>query len=107
MSNKKEVLFLREEYGEGRGKFTYPHGEKYEGDWVKGKYHGQGTMTFPDGSMYEGEFKDGEYNGQGIMTLPDGDKYVGEFKDGKRWNGTEYDKNGNMTKKYVNGVEQK
>jgi len=50
MSNKKEVLFLREEYGEGRGKFTYPHGEKYEGDWVKGKYHGQGTMTFPDGS---------------------------------------------------------
>ena len=33
MSNKKEVLFLREEYGEGRGKYTYPHGEKYEGEW--------------------------------------------------------------------------
>ena len=28
MSNKKEVLFLREEYGEGSGKYTYPHGEK-------------------------------------------------------------------------------
>ena len=27
MSNKKEVLFLREEYGEGRGKYTYPNGE--------------------------------------------------------------------------------
>ena len=54
MSNKKEVLFLREEYGEGRGKFTYPHGEKYEGEWEKGKYHGQGTMTYPDGSMYVG-----------------------------------------------------
>jgi len=43
MSNKKEVLFLREEYGEGRGKFTYPHGEKYEGEWVNGREHGQGT----------------------------------------------------------------
>jgi len=31
MSNKKEVLVLREEYGEGRGKYIYPNGDKYEG----------------------------------------------------------------------------
>ena len=103
MSNKKEVLFLREEYGEGRGKFTYPHGEKYEGEWKNGKYHGQGIMTFPDGSMYEGEFKDGEYNGQGTFTFPDGGKYVGSWKGGLKWNGTYYDQNGNITGKYVNG----
>ena len=128
MSNKKEVLFLREEYGEGRGKFTYPHGEKYEGDWVKGKYHGQGTMTFPDGSMYlgeykngkfhgqgtfiwndgyyhEGEFMDGTPNGQGTETLPNG-QLVGEYKDGKPWNVKGYDKERNINMKWVNGKKQ-
>ena len=54
MSNKKEVLFLREEYGEGRGKYTYPHGDKYEGEWKNGEFHGQGTYTSPDGSKYVG-----------------------------------------------------
>ena len=70
MSNKKEVLFLREEYGEGRGKYTYPHGDKYEGEWKNGEFHGQGTYTSPDGSKFEGEFKDGIPNGQGTLTSP-------------------------------------
>ena len=85
MSNKKEVLFLREEYGEGRGKYTYPHGEKYEGEWEKGKYHGQGTKTFLNG-----------------------DKYIGEFKKNEPWNISVYDKNGNLIEKVVNGewIEQ-
>ena len=30
-------------------------------------------------------------------------KYVGEYKDNKRWNGTEYDKKGNILGKYVEG----
>ena len=55
MSNNKGVLFLREEYGEGSGKYTYPHGEKYEGEWKNGKYHGQGTYTFPNGGKYVGD----------------------------------------------------
>jgi len=80
MSNKKEVLFLREEYGEGRGKYTYPHGGKYEGEWKNGEFHGQGTYTYPDGS-----------------------KEVGEWKSGQPWNVKGYDKNGNITEKYVNG----
>ena len=80
MSNKKEVLFLREEYGEGRGKYTYP-----------------------DGTKYVGEFKDGLQNGQGTFTYPDGREYVGEYNYGKRWKGTDYDKNGNIIGKYVNG----
>ena len=33
-------------------------------------------------------------------------KYVGEFKDGNPWNGTEYDKDGKIIIKFVNGVEQ-
>ena len=104
MSNKKEVLFLREEYGEGRGKYTYPHGDKYEGEWKNGEFHGQGTYTSPDGRKYEGEFKDGKQNGQGTYIYHDGRKYEGEFKDGKEWNGTGY-KNGEIVVRFVNGKQ--
>ena len=103
MSNKKEVLFLREEYGNGQGTYIYPNGEKYVGDWKNGKYHGHGTFTYLDGNMYVGEFKDGLKNGQGTQTWLDGRKYVGEYKDGKTWNGTGYDKNGNIIRTWVNG----
>ena len=105
MSNKKEVLFLREEYGEGRGKYTYPHGDKYEGEWKNGEFHGQGTYTSPDGRKYEGEFKDGKQNGQGTYIYHDGRKYEGEFKDGKEWNGTGYNKNWEIIVRFVNGKQ--
>ena len=50
-----------------------------------------------------GEFKDGDPN-QGTTTYPDGEKYVGEWKYGRTWNGTKYDKNGNILYKIVNGI---
>ena len=106
MSNKKEVLFLREEYGNGQGTYIYPNGEKYVGDWKNGKYHGHGTFTYPDGNMYVGEFKDGLKNGQGTFTYPGGEKYEGEWKDGKPWNLTIYDKNELITGKWENGILQ-
>ena len=68
-----------------------------------GKYHGQGTLTFRDGDKYVGEWKDGKENGHGTYTWSDGDKYVGEFKDGENWNGIQYDKEGTILGKYVNG----
>jgi len=52
---------------------------------------------------YVGEYKNGKRNGQGTQTWLDGRKYVGEYKDGKTWNGTGYDKNGNIQVKFVNG----
>ena len=114
----------------GQGKITLPDGEKYEGKFKDGIPNGQGTYISPDGRMYVGEFKDGKLNGQGTyispdgrmdvgewkdgktkwsrnIHFPDGTKYVGEWKDGKTWNGTEYDKNGNIIGKWVNGVLQK
>ena len=83
MFKKKWVLFLREEYGEGFGKYTYLDGDKYEGDWKNGEWDGQGTITFSNG-----------------------DKLVGEYKDGKPWNVKGYDKEGDITGKWVNGVKQ-
>ena len=67
----------------------------------------QGTFTRSNGLMYEGEWKHGFPNGQGTETYPNGGKYVGELKNGKPWNGTEYDKNGNIIGTVVNGKKIK
>ena len=56
--------------------------------------------------MYEGEWKDDKKHGQGTHTFPDGGKLVGEFRENDPWNITDYDKNGNIKVKYVNGVRQ-
>ena len=53
-------------------------------------------FTSPRGGKYEGEYKDGKKHGQGTYIKPEGRKYVGEWKDGERWNGTLYDKEGNI-----------
>ena len=78
--------------------------KEYIGEYKDGLYHGQGTWTHPDGDKYEGEFKDGLSHGQGTYTYADGKKYVGEFKDNKPWNGTGYDKYGNVKATFSNGV---
>jgi len=114
----------------GQGTDTVPKGEKYVGSWKVGNRDGQGTLTWSDGSKFVGEFKNGKRNGQGTETFGKGkwkgDKYVGEYKDdnkngqgtytfsngwkfvveykdGEVLNGTFYDKDGNIIKKYVNG----
>ena len=90
----------------GQGTMNF-NGEKYLGEYKDGLKYGHGTYTFPDGGKYVGEYKDGEYHGQGTYTWSDGDKYEGEYKDGEMWNGTLYDKDGNIKYKWVNGVKQK
>ena len=91
----------------GLGVIYYPNGNMYVGEWKDGKRSGRGTYTFNEGSKYEGEWKDGKYNGQGTYTLIDGNRFEGEWKDGKPWNLTIADKNGNIIRKWDNGIEQK
>ncbi len=64
--------------------YVWENGDRYEGEFVDGLFHGQGTIIFSDGSSYVGEYKDGKKNGQGTATFSDGSSYVGEYKDGKR-----------------------
>ena len=97
---------MKEGKKHGKGTFTFSNGEKFVGEWGGENYNGHGTYTFPDGERYEGDFKEGQYHGQGILTLPDGGELVGEFRDQEPWNVTEYDKEGNITERWVNGVEQ-
>jgi len=127
---KREYIIFGDYIREGVGSLTYSDGDKYEGEWKDGQKHGQGTYTWSNGNKYVGEFKDGGKNGQGTFTWSDGKKYVGEYKEdlmngqgtiswsnrekfvgewkgGKQWNGTYYDKEGNIHSKVVNGKGQK
>ena len=87
----------------GQGTYTSPDVSTYVGEWKDGKRDGQGTLTYPSGRNYDGEWKNGKEHGQGTYSFPNGSKFEGEFRDGKWWNGAEYDKNGNITGKWVNG----
>ena len=87
--------------GQGVINYTY-NGEKYEGEWKKGMYNGYGTNTFINGTKFIGEFTSHIKNGFGIIIYRDGRKSEGEWKYAKRWNGIDYDKDGNVIRKFVN-----
>jgi hypothetical protein len=47
----------------------FQNGDRYTGEWERGKMHGQGIYKFAsDGSHYEGEFTDGRMNGYGVYV---------------------------------------
>ena len=108
------------------GTFLGPKGEKYVGEFYKGKFHGQGIFTHKS-RKYAGQYKNHKRHGQGTYTYANGDKYVGEWKKHKYYgkgtyiysNGDQYvgewkkdkyntpdnlkDRNGQGTYIYVNG----
>ena len=53
-----------------------------------------------------GEWKEGQRNGHGTITTTDGGKFVGEWRENDPWNIIQYDKNGNILRKIVNGVKE-
>ena len=52
---------------------------------------------------YQGEVENGVPNGLGFIYYPSGRKFVGSWKNGEIWNGTEYDKYGNIIYRWVKG----
>lgn len=86
----------------GFGKYTYPNGDWYEGQWEHNKAHGEGTFwtrtgTYvgrwredlkhglgteefvEGGAQYKGQFAHGFREGKGVLVWPDGSRYEGEF----------------------------
>ena len=39
----------KHDWEEGNGKFTFPNGVIYEGNFNKGEFHGDGTLIYPNG----------------------------------------------------------
>ena len=66
----------------GQGTITYSNGNKYVGEFLKGKFHGQGTYSYANGDKYDGEWKNYKKHGQGTFIDANGNKYVGEWKKG-------------------------
>ena len=77
-----------------QGTAVGPSGEKYIGEFYKGKFHGHGTFIHA-GRKYVGQYKNHKKHGQGTYKYANGDEYVGEWKKAK------YD--GHGTYKYTNG----
>jgi|ETNmetMinimDraft_11_1059920.scaffolds.fasta_scaffold86435_1 hypothetical protein len=64
--------------------YTFENGNKYVGEWKKGKLHGQGTHIWANGNKYVGEYKNDKMHGYGTFTSPPGHKYVGKWKNGRK-----------------------
>ena len=52
---------------------------------------------------YQGDVENGVPNGLGVLISTNGWKYFGSWKNGEIWNGTEYDKDGNIIYRWVEG----
>ncbi|XP_078487148.1 ankyrin repeat and MYND domain-containing protein 1 isoform X2 [Ciona intestinalis] len=61
------------------GKFSWPSGALYEGEYKEHRRHGAGKQTWQDGSTYEGEFMNDMRHGQGIHKWASGEVYEGSF----------------------------
>ena len=58
-----------------------------------------------EGDKYEGTVEERRiFTGTGLIPVLDGHKFVGDWKNNVLNDFTEYDKYGNIVRKYVNGV---
>ena len=64
---------------------TYSNGDSYYGQLSNGKRSGFGTYYFKkEGDKYEGYFVDGLFHGSGKYTSKNGNYFVGNYKNDKR-----------------------
>ena len=69
----------------GQGRDVEADGDKYDGQWARGKKHGKGThVSEVEGETYVGDWVDDYLEGTGVLRLTDGSSYEGEFEGGYR-----------------------
>jgi len=84
-------------------------GDNQKGETLYGRgntlpYVWKGVGDKETNPKYEGDVEnDGKPNGLGVLISTNGWKYFGSWKNGEIWNGTEYDKDGNIIYRWVNG----
>merc|ERR1711975_146076 len=50
---------------------------------INGRFEGKGRFTFPNGNVFEGDFKDGQFHGRGILFFPGKGQYEGKWEAGR------------------------
>ncbi|MBN2302485.1 MAG: hypothetical protein JXN60_08220 [Lentisphaerae bacterium] len=85
---------------------TFSNGDRYEGEFKNGLFHGWGTYYYRNGDRYDGEFRHDMKHGKGTLTYKNGDKYTGEFrKDMKEGRGSlEYGNGDRYVGDFKNGM---
>jgi hypothetical protein len=68
---------------QGNGKYTWPSGQWYSGDWIDDEAAGVGVIQFANKNFYKGGVKSGKPHGKGRMSYSTGEDYVGDFADGE------------------------
>ncbi|KAI8926492.1 hypothetical protein BC831DRAFT_456431 [Entophlyctis helioformis] len=58
------------------------HGSPFEAETVNERIEGEGKYTFPDGNVYVGQFKDGQFHGRGVIYFRNGGKLDAEWANG-------------------------
>lgn len=70
---------------DGTGTYTGLNGQTYKGQWVMNLKHGHGLKSYANGDWYEGEWKLGLQDGEGRYVWKDESYYVGEWRNGTIW----------------------
>eukprot|EP00474_Spongospora_subterranea_P006033 CRZ06491.1 hypothetical protein [Spongospora subterranea] len=108
---KPKYVGQRDENGlmTGKGKLPLSNGDFYEGEFIKGMFHGEGLYMFKDGkSYYRGSFKSSMFHGKGEeMYGTSNSKYVGSFKANRRdgHGRIDYGTGGSYVGKWKNGLK--
>lgn len=69
---------MRDGIFHGHGILITSTGDKFEGEFNKGKLDGLAThWSSQNGSFYDGEWKNGKINGYGVSTTSNGYRYEG------------------------------
>ena len=63
-----------------QGKFSWPDGRFYLGDFEDGKKTGYGVLTWENGNQYQGQFENDVRSGVGVFYWRDGTVYRGQFE---------------------------
>lgn len=89
----------------GQGKFTWPDGRVYEGDYVLDKMEGYGIYTWTDGKQYEGQWLRGKHHGKGIYRKNGVPDRYGIWENGKRIKWIEEAEDNQVGQAQENGVK--
>lgn len=74
---------LRGDCTQGSGRYAYPDGSSYRGEFQNQLPHGVGVFHYANGDRYEGEFSRGLRDGEGILIRRDQRRLEGYWRAGE------------------------